>query len=218
MIMTELRKKFHGQDWLSYAQAYFLSRFPSVEARLQTSFRFVDLHTENSKAFSYEFASILRDAGSIFGSIADVLAKGCNGVPSHERYDFGDYRIFLLKHIPDIYKKTVQMRSCFPKGIVVPFDALEMPNGTPEWWHAHNKIKHQDYEEYRLGNLENCVEAVSALAVLGHLMGVFVSDPLFVNVGIAYPKESIDMSIERRLFPDGGDSGVKLCRDVEIDC
>jgi len=45
------------------------------------------------------------------------------------------------------------------------------------------------------------VTAVSALAVLGYLMDVFVSDAMFVNVGIAYADNSVDMSDERRLFP-----------------
>ena len=81
---------------------------------------------------------------------------------------------------------------------MVPFEGLDR---APEWWNAHNKVKHQEYDEYRMGNLENCVTAVSALAILGHSMGAFLSDTLFVNVGIVYAENSVDMSDERRLFP-----------------
>lgn len=193
-----LQSKFGGQSWFSYAALYLSSRFPSVESRLQTTFRYVELHSENRDTFSYEFSSILRDSGSIFGSVADALVRGVGALRKRE-YNFGHYRDFLLREIPDLYKRSVCLRPCFPAGIVVPFEELQ--TGSPKWWDAYNKAKHHDYLEFRMGNLENCLLAISGLALLAHLMGVFVSDPLFVNVGIAYPQDSIDMSNERRLFP-----------------
>lgn len=196
--MTVLENKFANQKWFQLASSYLASRFPAVEDRLQSALRYVELHRDNRDTFSYEFASILRDSGSLFSSVTDALVAGSKAITGH-RYDFGDYRDFLLEHVPDIFKRTVSLRRCFPTGIVVPFDELQ--TGTPTWWHAYNQVKHREYDDFRKGNLENCVTAVSGLALLGYLMGVFVSDAMYVNVGIAYPDNSVDMSDERRLFP-----------------
>ena len=198
--MTVLRNKFTNQEWFQLAASYLSSRLLAVEERLQTALRYVELHKDNRDAFSYEFASILRDSGSLFSSVADALVAGTNATTGH-RYDFGDYRDFLLSEVPDIFRRTVTLRHCFPAGIVVPFEELRARTGIPAWWNAYNQVKHHEYDDFRKGNLENCVTAVSALAVLGHLMDVFVSDAMFVNVGIAYSDNSVDMSDERRLFP-----------------
>jgi hypothetical protein len=199
--MTVLANKFGDQNWFANAASYLSSRLPSVEARLQTAFRYVELHSENRKAFSYEFASILRDSGSAFGSVVEALLQGTMGAPKR-RYTFANYRRFLRQEVPDIHKRTVHWRPCFPNGTVVPFEELQTATGTPKWWVAYNNVKHSEYDEFRMGNLENCVKAVSALALLGRLMGLFImSDQLFVNVGVAYDEESVDMSDERRLFP-----------------
>ncbi len=167
---------------------------------MQATFRYVELHSENWNTFSYEFASILRDSGSVFSSVADALVRGASAAPRHE-YNFGDYRDFLRREVPDIGQRTVCVRPCFPAGIIVPFEELQTATGTLGWWDAYNKVKHHEYHEFRMGSLENCVTAVSGLVLLGFLMGIFISDPLFVNVGIVYHPNSIEMSDERRLFP-----------------
>lgn len=76
-----------------------------------------------------------------------------------------------------------------------------MKNGVPRWWTAYNKVKHEESFKFPEGNLENAVTGVCALALLGYLIGSFQSDSLFINVGIAYPDDSVDLSDERRLFP-----------------
>lgn len=200
-----LRDRFEGEEWFSRAKSYWESRFPSVEARLGTALRYVQLRRENRDTFSYEFSSILRDAGSIFGSVADALVRGASAAPKR-RYDFPDYRDFLRKEHPDLHRRTVDLRAVFPASVVVPFEELQTKRGIPAWWKAYNDVKHREYDEFRKGNLGNCVTAVCALAVLGALMGTFVSDSLFVNVGIVYKEDSIDLSDERRLFPRVSDS------------
>jgi hypothetical protein len=201
-----LRDRFQGEEWFSRAKSYWGSRFPSVEARLQTAFRYVELHRENGKTFSYEFSSILRDSGGIFASVADALVRGASAAPKR-RYDFPDYRDFLRKEDTDLHRRTVDLRAVFPASVVVPFEELQTKRGIPAWWNAYNKVKHREYDEFRKGNLENCVTAVCALVLLGAMMGAFVSDSLFVNVGMAYKEDPIDLSDERRLFPRASDSG-----------
>ena len=196
-----LRDKYQGKEWFLKATDYLSSRLTSVESRLITTFRYVDLHTENRSVFSYEFASILRDLGSTFGSVADILARGIiTRLSNIKETNFSHYREFLLNEVPDIHNLTICIRPLHPAGIIVPFEDMKTEKDTPKWWSSYNRIKHIDYNEYRVGNLENCVTALSALVLLGYLMGIFLSDSLFVNVGIAYSPNSIDMSAERRLF------------------
>ena len=194
-----LWNKNKGQGWFEAAGSYSSTRFVAVENRFLIASRYVDIHRDNAKTFSYEFGSILRDSGSIFGSMMDALVKEGSADAKVES-NFSDYRVYLEREIPDINKRTIQVRPCFPTGMIIPFEALQEAKGTPEWWNAYNRIKHSEYAEFRSGNLENCLTALSALALMGFFMNWFVSDQLFVNVGIVYPETSIDMSSERRLF------------------
>jgi hypothetical protein len=56
--------------------------------------RYVDVHYENSNTFSYEFASILRDCGSVFSSVLDASIKG-SAFTDKEKTNIADYKSFL---------------------------------------------------------------------------------------------------------------------------
>lgn len=194
-----LWNKYKGQEWFESANTYCFHRFNIVESRLLTASRYVEINTDNRATFSYEFASILRDCGSIFASTIDAFVKGTKTTPKPETY-FSDYRDFLCEEITNINKISLQIRPCFPSGLIVPFQGLEKPTGTPNWWDAYNHVKHNEHEEFRWGNLENCVIAISALALLGFYTSWFRSDQLFANVGMPYD-ESMKSSVEKLLFP-----------------
>lgn len=195
-----LRDKFQGMKWFSDATSYWVSHFGPVEERLLEASRWVAVHRDNGKTYSTGLASILRDAGSIFDSVLRALVKGVGIPPRGRDHDIVEFCDFLRREAPDIHRRSVTIRPCLPAGVVVPFEELKAQDGVPAWWTAYNKVKHEESVEYRRGNLENAVTAVCALALLGRLMGAALPT-LFVNAGIAYPKDSIDMSDERRLFP-----------------
>jgi hypothetical protein len=198
-----LRDKFHGEEWFSAAQSYWESQFPSVKETLLSALQYVEPHPKHRCVFSQEFARILKESGSIFGSVADDLVRGAGVIPRPRRtdYDIVDYCNFLREEVPDIHRRTVDLRPAGPKSVVVPFEELETKHGIPAWWRAYNKVKHRGSKESRLGNLENCVRAVSGLALLGGLMGVFSLDDLFVKVAVVRKEDSVDLSRKRRLFP-----------------
>jgi hypothetical protein len=199
--MTIFSKRYESQDWFKKAKAYLLARRSTIQQRLQTTFRFVDLSRENCTTFSYEFASILRDSGSVFGSVLDSLTNGTKG-NFGIKTDFWDYKKLLLNEDVDIHRRTLQVRPLFPSGMLVPLSALSKPTETPNWWRAYNNVKHSEYENFRDGNLQNAVLSVAALVILEHFVGVSLADGLWVNIGIVYPDTAIDMSEERRLFLD----------------
>src|SRR5208283_3110971 len=100
---------------------------------------FVDMHSDNKATFSYEFSSILRDCGSISGSIMDAWLRG-TAVGCKTKLNIVDYRDFLRSYDMDIHRRSVQVFSNFPNGIIVPFEEFKEPKGVPRWWDAYNKV------------------------------------------------------------------------------
>jgi hypothetical protein len=196
-----LWNQYKGQEWFELASGYCFHRFEIIESRFYEATRYVSINTENRATFSYEFASILRDCGSTFSSVMDAIVKGTGEVKPDIDTTIAHYRKFLYERIRDINRISLQIRPLFPKGMVLPFDGLNTIDDSPNWWDAYNNVKHNEYENYKDGSLENSVKALSSLALLGFYCSWFVSDRLFVNVGIKYPDDSIDMSLGRRLFP-----------------
>ena len=196
-----LRDKYQANDWFQDAARYWAEAFPQIESRLKATSACVTVHADNRATYSRELAGTLKEAGSSLDSLLRRLLTGARGPAQGKKYEFPSFRSFLTYEVPDIHRRSVTFRPRFPGGVVVPFEALQISDGTPEWWTSFNKVKHEESTEYRRGNLENALTAVAALALLGQQMGIFVSDELFANVGIAYPEDSIDLSAERRLFP-----------------
>ena len=200
--MNDFAKRYGEEDWFARSRDYLVARRAAIQQRLQTTFRFVELNKENGATFSYEFASILRDSGSVFGSVLDSLVKGRKGDFSVQA-NFGDYRMLLLDEDPDIYYRTVQVRPLFPRGMLAPLSTLSQANGIPGWWRAYNNVKHSEYENFRDGNMRNAVLSVAALVILEHFLSTLLPDDIWVNIGIVYTDIlSIDMSDERWLFHD----------------
>lgn len=198
--LAMLRDKFQGKQWFSEATAYWASGFRPLVERLLEASRWVTFHRDNRDTDSVGLASVLKDAGGVFDSTLRALVKGAGIPPRGRDHDIVDFCNFLQREVPDIARRSVAIRTCLPAGVVVPLEELEAEGDVPAWWTAYNKVKHEGSVAYRLGNLENAVTAVCALALLGKLMSSSLPR-LFVNAGIAYPEGSVDMSDERRLFP-----------------
>lgn len=191
-----LRGPFAGAPWFDSLTSYIGSRLDAIELRLQTALRFVDLHPDNGPTFSYEFASLTRDAAGAWGSAIHGLINGPNG--TNLSTGFADYRKFLIQHDLDVTRRSLQLRPLSPSGIVVPFESLADTSTAPRWWSAHNKLKHSEHAHFQVGTLFNAIEATAALRLLGHYVGIGATASIWVNVGIVYPPDSIDMAIERR--------------------
>jgi len=162
------------------------------------AFRYVDLHPDNRSTFSHEFGSILRDVGSVFGSLMDRLTRLTASERLPKRLNFGHYRTFLVGNVPNIHSLTVKVRA-LDAGLLIPFEEFGSPQGTPRWWDAYNNLKHSEILNYQDGNLENTLNGIGALAILGFSLGTFgidmnVSSPLFHNIGFEYTYSGIDVT------------------------
>lgn len=192
-----LDTKYRGEPWFAEICSYLASRYSSIENRIIDVFRYVELHPSNRYTFSHEFGSILRDIGSVFGSSVDRLTRLTASEPLPSRLNFGHYKSFLLREIPNIAQQSIKIRG-FDSGVLVPFRDLGFPQGTPRWWGAYNNLKHSEILNYQDGNLENTLDFMGALAILNFQSHSSVTYRLFVNIGIAYPEDSIDVT--QKLF------------------
>ena len=107
--------------------AYLIDRYSSVEERLLETFRYVTCDSRNLDTFSYEYGSILRDAGSIFGSAMDKLAKGTDATPQNRKsnqYTIVDYKEWLLTNVPGIPQMSMELDILRKNKFLIPFSAL----------------------------------------------------------------------------------------------
>jgi hypothetical protein len=194
-----LKNKFGNEKWFGEPYTYLTQRYRAIEDRTANTFKFVALDRDNEKTFSYEFAGILKDSGSVFSSVMDNLVRNVTA-KTKRRYDFRDYRKFLIDEVSNIHLRVVAVNDLFPM-IIIPFSALrDLKRGQPRWWRAYNVIKHSEVIQCQEGNLANAIGSLAALAILGSQMGCFIRTQLFVNVGIAYPPADPATRQERILF------------------
>ena len=202
--MTKLHYLYLEKPGFPEILSYLNNRYPAIESRMIGTFRYVQLHPNNRYAFSYEFGSILRDASSAFGSLMDRLVKLATPKLSSKQLNFGHYKTLLLNDIPTIPSLTTEVRE-LDAGVLIPFREIELPQGIPKWWTAYNNLKHSEILNYQDGNLENTLNAVGGLAILGFLLGIFgfrmgsASSLLFNNIGMSYAYSSIDIT-QKLLF------------------
>ena len=201
MFYEILTWKFVNQSWFDAISRFASARLDAISSRLIESFRFVELHPDNRNVFSYEYASILRDSGSAIGSVLDAMVQHSKS-STNTRYNISHYREFLRTEITDIHLASANVKTLYPKGTLVPFEAFKDARGTPDWWNAYNKVKHSEHDDFRFVNLENSVNAVAALSLLSVAMGAYTwGESIFNQVDLIYSETSQEMSPEYRMFP-----------------
>ena len=123
---------------------------------------------QNIRTFSYEFGSIIRDIGSVFGSIMDTIVRmTVSGLANKKRLDIRDYREWLIDNLPEIHLTSFEMSIMRSNRYVMPFSMFNDPCSKKiSWWVTYNALKHSDIDAYKLGNLGYAIFGLSALAGL----------------------------------------------------
>jgi hypothetical protein len=197
-ILTGFYQDHHEKEWYIRASEYLRERRTFVQKRFIECTRYVDVHSGNSETFSYEFASILRDCGSVFSSVLDAMIKGLT--PGKKQTTIADYKSFLKTQDDTVYLYSVHYRSRFPDGLILPLYSLKNSKA-PGWWDAYNEVKHSEYDAYRSGNLGNATTALASLVILETMLICKMrSDELWTNIGLQYEEGSYDMGTMKRLF------------------
>jgi hypothetical protein len=199
-VISGFYQDHHEKAWYIEAYEYLEQRRAFVQKRFVECLQYVEVHSENCNAFSYQFASILRDSGSVFSSVLDAMIRG-SGFVVREHTGIADYKKFLKAQDRKVYLASVHFRSRFPYGLILPLYSLKIRRNNPTWWLAYNNVKHSEYDEYRFGNLGNATTALASLVILETVFGKPNTDKIWTNIGLQYEEDSFDMNRMRRLFP-----------------
>ena len=193
-------KTYNEERWFLTISNHIFKRYQEIEKCMQDTFQYVTPDKSNRHSHSPMFSRIIKDVGSTFGSTLKELINKSGNSNNYSNNIHG-YLRFIKYHVPNINECSVFFRK--NGKTLLPFKASRVGDPIPAWWHAFNKVKHEEISDYKEGNLENALNAVAALAILGVMIATrnFPSTKLFANLGIAYPPNAIDVSNDRLLFP-----------------
>ncbi len=152
------------QDWAKPTLDYLATTQHAIASRFEESCRYVSLHHKNANAFSYEFASILRDACSAFGSFSGAVVQCLNPKNKDPKIaGFFDLYSLYAPEFPKDYIDVVVLSG--PRRRLQPFCGWTRGK-PPAWWSAYNKVKHSEYKHAEEGNLQNATNAVAAVEII----------------------------------------------------
>ena len=134
--------------------------FISLERDFENLARYVEPTTQNFHTFSIEIARLLLAASSEVDVISKRICKTITG--NNRASSIDKYREIIKPRFPFIEEVR----------IFIPRYGLELnpwhnwkTDDTPNWWIAHNKVKHQRDDHFQKANMENALNAVSGLFV-----------------------------------------------------
>ena len=195
-----LEDNYNGEPWFSDIQKYIEDRWHAIEFRLFQTFRYVQPHPRNRDTFSYEFASILRDCGSVFASTLAEFVKNTNTTIGKDP-GIKEFCQFLKADIPNISFYGVRLIPLTLENYTLrPYYSLVKARPESKWWDGYNSVKHGEMGHYDKGNLGNVINAMGAVAILCNLMGVYSNTDYLVHVIGDY--SSYDLKPDDILFPD----------------
>lgn len=143
------------------------NRYSAIVDRFVQSHRYIDFDPLNCWAFSYEYASLIRDVGSCFSSSLDHLLNKTGIKPAKGNYyTVIDFSRYLNENIEDIQKIGVILNYDFNEKYVYPFKGFESEKVDSIWWNAYNDLKHNELYSKTSGCLSNLVYSFSALTIL----------------------------------------------------
>src|SRR3990172_13038880 len=145
--------------------------FLSLESDLQETGRSVEFHRDNFTAYSIEFARLLLTACSEIDVVAKLLCKSLNQDTSAD--DITQYRSEIMQAYPQF--PTIKVFIHRYALLREPWHAWGQGK-SPDWWHTHNKVKHQRDLHFPGANLQNALDSVAGLWCL---LLYFYKDALF---------------------------------------
>ena len=159
--------KYGKESWFAQVLGFANIRYTPVETRILNVLRYVELSPSNATTFSYELGSILRDIGSVFGSLLATFVKNTEG---SDRSDISDYVKFLNNEVLEIKRIGVELFCPFENRTVFPFTRIadeRIPSKDRLlWWEPHNNLKHSEINNLKDGSLSNVVYGMASLAIL----------------------------------------------------
>ncbi|AUB82442.1 hypothetical protein [Candidatus Thiodictyon syntrophicum] len=135
--------------------------FLALESDVERLARFVEFAGNNFDTYSIEIAHLFLAAASEVDVVTKQLCLLVDTAANPKNIE--QYRAVLRRCLPEIENSLITI----PRyGLDFrPWGSWE--NGeTPDWWSAHNKVKHQRGEHFALANLKNVLNAMAGLFVV----------------------------------------------------
>ncbi len=164
-LSPTLALKYQNQEWFHRIQTYLINRHEQIQQRFLTSFRYVECHPQNTATYSYEYASLLRDIGSVFSSFLTSIIKMSSFKKG--KLNINDYCTFLVREIEGVEEICAEMDAEYKQRYLFPFHCIS--KFTPQWWNAYNNVKHTDIENLEDGCLGNVLYGFASLSILKNL-------------------------------------------------
>lgn len=173
-LLTEEEEEFHHQRILSQEVQIMKTQYLMVENDLINTFQYVYPTTLHLNVFSPQYASIIKNACSLFEVICRKTYLDLFEDKNVDIYNFLSLDKFLDFNQINIDCPLLQGEFEKDKSnILKPFEELEWDKSSqiqyymvPKWWKAYNKIKHDFFDYNKYANLENSIRSVFALAIL----------------------------------------------------
>lgn len=134
----------------------------ALENDLEKLSRYVEFDERNYECFSVEIARILLSAGAEADVVCKQLCRKLN--KSSSAKNIHQYRDDIKQAYPEISDFEVLLTRY---GLELkPWKNWKDIQGVPDWWTAHNKVKHHRDSEYHRANLKNAIDSVAGLFVV----------------------------------------------------
>lgn len=133
--------------------------FLALEEDLERLARFVDF-SGNDDTYSLEIARILLGASSEVDVVLKELCLKIN--PQSTASSINAYEAEISQALPNFKHFEVTI----PKHELTYQPWINWANNTPpNWWIAHNKVKHYRHTHFDHATLQNCLNAIGALYI-----------------------------------------------------
>ena len=146
---------------------HFVRAFLLIQDDLKKLFEYIEPSNECLKTFSYRIHELLmRTCIEIEANFKAILAANIY-TPKNHNFNMSVYKKINITHRLSSYKVILPIWNQKEK-IFVPFNSwknLKIPTGLA-WYQAYNASKHDRHENFKQANLENLLDAISALLIL----------------------------------------------------
>ena len=184
---------------------FAISSFIVLERQLSDCMEYLPFIDANKQAISPKFVPIIMDSCSLIDSILFEITASSN--KEH----------FNLKRYSSLHEPNIHLENNASLFLVSPVQMLQpyknWTKGQPQWWNAHNSLKHDRLNNYHFATFTNAVQALAGLHQLmarqrefvgGFLKAGWIDTTNFEvvdNLGSAARVGSmVDVIVESKLF------------------
>lgn len=143
-------------------QQFFIKQYFQLEDMLFHTSRYVAFDKNNLKTFSLEYMTIIFQSCSAIES----LIKEIFGIQKGEETTIENYCKLINEN--EKYANLLKTYLSFDNFEFYPFANFFKPVGqnkdivSPSWWSEYQKIKHDQYKNFKLANMKNAISCLGA--------------------------------------------------------